>query len=214
MTVEEAQAQFDMINEEVNRRRDLYSHSKILYMNEEGFCFIHDEIDRLDMVDYEISKSEARELQKNYIVYVNDGTPQVSLRKKLWHDFYTETGLKKLRKRADPLWDTYSTTCIDFQTIFAAAKSLKGKVSFAMAEEYVYRLLEVLNDNLKPVDVMALIVFSLSSEFYNYGSWEKEEVEHLESMFREMVEGGEPITEEDVETAASILFRVAESLWQ
>ena len=83
-----------------------------------------------------------------------------------------------------------------------------------MAKEYVYRLLEVLNDNMKPVDVMAFIVFSLSSEFYNYGSWEKEEVEHLESMFREMVEGGEIVTEEDVETAVNILFRVAESLWQ
>ena len=64
MTVEEAQAQFEMINEEVNRRRDLYSHSKILYMNDEGFCFIHDETDRFEMVDYEISKSESRELQK------------------------------------------------------------------------------------------------------------------------------------------------------
>ena len=71
-----------------------------------------------------------------------------------------------------------------------------------------------LKKEIEAVDVMALIIFSLSSASYAKGSWEKEETEHLEAVFREMVEEGEQVTPEDLETASDVLLRVLASQWK
>lgn len=141
---------------------------------------------------------------------VNDGTPSILLRRKFLDRFYSETGMQELRNRAEPLWGANTLVWIDFQTIFEAAK---GKASFAVMMECIHQQLDELNEKLKPVDVMAFIVFSLSSNYYASGSWQKEEAEYLEATFREMVEGGETVTQDDLETAANVLLRVFTAQW-
>lgn len=197
------------IKEEAYRLADMFP-PIVFYLYPNGHAFIEDNHNRLDDVEHEISKKQARELEKEYIVYVRDPRPSVLKRVSFAH-LTCEEGTEELRKRAKSMMnsDRFLTNAFDLSNYYQACSNLRSKLEWKHVEYFIRSLVEKLRENALPVDVMAYIIFS-ASRVYSVSSTERSDFEHIEAVFREMVDGGEEITDHDVDAAlhtALLLFR-------
>lgn len=105
---------------------------------------------------------------------------------------------------------------IDMMTIVRVCQRLRRDnpgITWQVVDEYLTSTLDsIAGLSRNPADMMAYIVFSLSGGYYNYGSWEAEESNHLQEVFGELVESND-ITEDDVNAAIDLVFRILRGMW-
>jgi hypothetical protein len=180
----------------------------------DGKCFIHNEFDRMCDVDYEASKEEEKELQKDYIVYVNDGTPAVIQRVELYDNIFVEyfKDAKIVRKRASSLYKNLTVTRYDLTVFVAYCKKAEPDLRYSTIAMYIRMITLDLLSFVSPVDVMAYIIFSLEAVYFNQNFHEDGEYQRIMKIFRNRLNG--KISLDSLKTVIAIAMKIYKREWQ